>query len=398
MSTLLFILGLVLFIGLVVVHEWGHFMAARRGGVEIEEFGIFFPPRLYKHRTRAGWLFTINLLPLGGFVKLKGEHDTDIGRGSYGAASLAVKSRIMAAGVFMNLVAAFVLFMILAWIGMPHMVPNQFTVASDTTYVHRATYHTVAGQVEPGSPAAHVGLRSGDAILAIGPSGHLTNLAVNAGPAELTDLTNRYAGKTIELKYEHSGEQLQKAVTLRSNADVAAAAKQGKDIGHLGVAVYPTQDGLTVARSTWSAPIVAGGTMGQLTGLTFEGLGKAVAGLGSTLAGAVTGNHAARENGQTTASGQVTGPIGIYFVFKYGATLGFNFILMVVALLSLALAVMNILPIPALDGGRLWITLATRAFGRPLSARLEERITATGFAVLIAIIIAVSVVDVKRFL
>ena len=77
MSILLLVLGLFLFIGLVVVHEFGHFIAARRNGVEVEEFGIFFPPRLYKRKTKAGWLFTINLLPLGGFVRLKGEHDSD---------------------------------------------------------------------------------------------------------------------------------------------------------------------------------------------------------------------------------------------------------------------------------------------------------------------------------
>src|SRR5476649_283634 len=103
MSILLLIIGLFLFIGLVVVHEYGHFILARRNGVEVEEFGIFFPPRLYKHRTKAGWIFSINALPLGGFVKLKGEHDSDTEPGSFGAASLVVKSKIMAAGVVMNL-------------------------------------------------------------------------------------------------------------------------------------------------------------------------------------------------------------------------------------------------------------------------------------------------------
>src|SRR3978361_1073867 len=103
MAILLFIVGIILFILLVVVHEFGHFIMARRGGVEVEEFGIFFPPRLYKHKTKGGWNFTINLLPLGGFVKLKGEHDTDTEPGSFGAASLRVKSKIMAAGVVINL-------------------------------------------------------------------------------------------------------------------------------------------------------------------------------------------------------------------------------------------------------------------------------------------------------
>src|SRR5664279_4348127 len=106
----LFIIGIVLFIGLVVVHEAGHFWAARRNGVEIEEFGIFFPPRLWKKRMKNGWDFTINLLPLGGFVKLKGENDSDKRPGSFGAASDLAKAKIMLAGVAVNLVTVFLLF------------------------------------------------------------------------------------------------------------------------------------------------------------------------------------------------------------------------------------------------------------------------------------------------
>lgn len=137
--------------------------------------------------------------------------------------------------------------------------------------------------------------------------------------------------------------------------------------------------------------------MGQLTGLTFEGLGKAVVGLGGTIAGGVTHNKVARQSAQTQASSQVAGPIGIFFVFKYGAALGFRFILMVVAVLALTLGVMNLLPIPALDGGRLWITLIAHAIKKPLTARREEFINATGFAVLLCLIVLISIVDVKRF-
>src|SRR6266496_1702445 len=118
MTTLLIVFGLVSFLGLVVIHEYGHFIMARRGGVKVEEFGIGFPPRLLKKRTKGGWVFTINLLPLGGFVKLKGEHDSDTTPGSFGAAPLGTKTRIMAAGVTMNLLAAYVLFVVLALIGM----------------------------------------------------------------------------------------------------------------------------------------------------------------------------------------------------------------------------------------------------------------------------------------
>jgi regulator of sigma E protease len=137
--------------------------------------------------------------------------------------------------------------------------------------------------------------------------------------------------------------------------------------------------------------------MGQLTGLTFAGLGKAVAGLAGTVAGGVTHNTAAREAAQTEASSQVSGPVGIFFVFKYGAELGYQFMLMIVAVLSLTLGVMNILPNPALDGGRLWITLIAHALKRPLTERREELINAAGFLFLIGLIVLITIVDVKRF-
>ncbi|HET8709364.1 MAG TPA: M50 family metallopeptidase [Candidatus Saccharimonadales bacterium] len=399
MAIFLLIVGLIMFVGLVVVHEWGHFIMARRNGVEVEEFSIFFPPRLYSKKTKAGWNFSIGLLPLGGFVKMKGEHDTDTAKGSFGAASLAAKSKIMAAGVVMNLIAAFALFTILGWIGMPHLpLPNnqqQFTIASDTTYISRAKTVVHADTVEKNSPAAHAGIKSDDELLAIGNQGKLE--PINTAD-ELPRLTYKYAGQTVQIRFEHQSKTKQKSITLNSPEAVAAAKKQGKPIGYLGVTAYEQQKGLTVSRSTWSAPIVAFGVMKQFTVLTFQGLGTALKGLGGTIAGAVTGNTQARQEAQTEASSQVSGPVGIFFVFKYGAELGYKFILFVVAIISLTLAIMNILPIPALDGGRLWITLFSRlVVKRPLSPEREEMVNASGFAVLMALIILITVVDVKRF-
>jgi regulator of sigma E protease len=388
------IIGLVLFVGLVVVHEWGHFIMARRNGVEVEEFSIFFPPRLYSRTTKAGWKFSIGLLPLGGFVKLKGEHDTDTEKGSFGAASLPAKSKIMAAGVVMNFIAAYVLFVGLALTGMPHLVDNQFTVANDTTYTRHATRSVQANIIEKNSPAAHAGLKADDKLLAIGKPGHLESIDT---ADKLPQLTQKYAGQTVVVKYSHDGTTKEQAATLRSSNEVAAAKKAGETKGYLGVSVYETQKGLTVARSTWSAPVVAGGVMVQYTALTFQGLGKALVGLGGTIAGALTGNTQARQTAQTEASSQVSGPVGIFFVFKYGAELGLTFILMVVAVISLTLAIMNVLPIPALDGGRLWITLVSRAIKKPLTPEREELVNASGFAVLIALIILITIVDVKRF-
>lgn len=392
MSVVLLVVGILLFIGLVVVHEYGHFIVARRNGVTVEEFGIFFPPRVFTRKTKAGWLFSINLLPLGGFVKLKGEHDTDTEPGSFGAASLWAKSKIMAAGVVMNLLTALLLFTALAWLGMPKLVCNQFSVQSDTkiSYDNR---QVAADLVESGSPAAKAGLQRNDQLVAIGKdSKHMHELA--SGCFSLVDFTHQHAGQQVVFRYEHAGKTYQKPVTLRQSTEVNASLTSKNPKGYLGV--VPVQSGYALQRSTWSAPITAVGVAGQFTGLTFEGLGRALHGLGSLIAGMATNNHTARSNGQAEASKQVGGPVAIFYVLKDGSALGWSFMLMIIAIISLTLAIMNILPIPALDGGRLWITLVARGIKHPLSARTEEIVNAAGFVFLITLMILITLVDVHR--
>lgn len=383
MGIFLLIVGLVLFIGLVVVHEFGHFIVARRGGVEVEEFGIFFPPRLWSRKMKGGWVFSVNLLPLGGFVKLKGEHDSDTAKGSYGAAPTWTKSKIMLAGVGMNLAAALVLFTVLAWLGMPQLVDKQFTIKSDTKISHS---QVIASDVEAGSPAAKAGLKSGDKILQI-------NHQAVKNSDDLRKLTDKYGGQTVPIVFTDNGKTQTNQTTLLTTAAVNASQKTNNPKGHLGV--VPSD--YTLQRSTWSAPVVAVGLSAQLTALTFQGLGHALAGLGGIFAGAFTGNHAARENAQTTASSQVSGPVGIFEILKDGSLLGYQFMLMIIAVISLTLAIMNVLPVPALDGGRLFMMLVSRLFKKQLSQKAEENIVGTGFAVLILLIIVITIVDVKRF-
>jgi regulator of sigma E protease len=388
MSVLLLIVGLILFVGLVVVHEFGHFIVARRNGVEVEEFGIFFPPRLYKKTTKAGWDFTINAVPLGGFVKLKGEHDSDTEQGTFGAASLWVKSKIMAAGVVMNLLTALVLFTILAIIGMPKIVDNQYTVKSDTQLV---SAKVLVGAIDSGSPASKAGLKAQDELTDIGVAGHSPVGITSA--SDLPDITKQFAGQRVTIFYVRDAQQRQVQTTLLDKQTVEASRKTSNQKGYLGIS--PAE--FTLQRSTWSAPIVAVGFSAQITSLTFQGLGHALSGLGSLIAGAFTGNSTARQHGQTTASSQVSGPVGIFVIMKDGSTLGYQYMLFIIAIISLTLAIMNILPFPALDGGRLWLTLFTRGIKRPLSAKHEEIINATGFLVLIGLIVLITIVDVKRF-
>ncbi len=401
MVVFLLILGLILFIGLVVVHELGHFIVARRNGVEAEEFGIGFPPRIWKKRIKSDkgdFDFTINALPLGGFVKLKGEHDSDTAKGSFGAASTKVKSKIMLAGVVMNLVTALILFTIIGLIGMPKLITkdsgfikeDQFTIKSDE---HLKSRQVLISQVEPGSPAAKAGLLPLDQIEGIGPVG--SPIHDISYVSSLSPQTKQFAGQKVTVEYRRHDKVLQTDLQLRSASEVNASIDSTgfPTKGYLGV--VPSQ--FESHRYTWSAPIVAVGLSAQITKLTFQALGTALHGLGSTIAGLVTFNHDARSHGQEKASEQVSGPVGIFFVLKAGAQQGLMMVLFIIALISLTLAIMNVLPIPALDGGRLFLTLIFRALKKPLTQGVEEAVVGISFAALMLLFLLITVVDVKRF-
>ncbi len=391
----LLILGLILFIGLVVVHELGHFWAARRNGVEIEEFGIFFPPKLWGKKMKSGFEFTVNALPLGGFVKLKGEYDSDRRPGTFGSASLWAKVKIMLAGVFINLVTAIGLFTILALVGMPQIFPNQFKIASDARQVNEEKTAVIIGNVQEGSLAEKAGIKAGDKLLSVGAVGEEANNITKAD--EFIAFTGAHQGQEMTVKYERDGKVREVTSALRSAEEIAEAKKRGKEIGAFGVSLGNAVEEIGVVRHTWSAPIVALGTTAQLTQLTFEGLGKALAGLGGIIAGAVTGNSEARQSAQTTASSQVGGPVAIFMTLKEGSRLGVAFVLTIIAYISLMLAIMNVLPIPALDGGRLFVMLIARLIKKPLTPKVEEWIYGTGFIFLLALIVLITIVDVKRF-
>lgn len=394
MQILLSILGFLLFIGLVLIHEWGHYKAARRGGVEVEEFGLGLPPRAWGKKLRSGMLLSLNWLPLGGFVKLKGEFNADRRPGSFGAASLSAKVQIMLAGVTMNFIAGLLLLTLLALIGLPRLITpavvgeEQFTIASDTKITHQEVR---AGVVVPGSPAAQIGLKTRDKILNINSGEEIRNIKT---AEQLRSTTQSLAGQEVEITYARQNQVFQKNVKLLTKTEIEASRKSNSPKGYLGV----TPVELQIQRSTWSAPIVAVGLTKQIITLTVKGIGSALAGLGSIIAGGLTGNQEAREQGHTQATEQVGGPVAIGAVLWGSGNLGINFILTLIALLSLTLAIINILPIPALDGGQLVITLVSSALKKPISRKTEELIRGTSMAFLLILFVLITIVDVRRFL
>jgi regulator of sigma E protease len=369
MTIFLLILGLLLFVGLVVVHEWGHFIVARRGGVDVEEFGIGFPPRLWRKKMKSGFDLSINALPLGGFVRLKGENDADKRPGSFGAAPLGTKVKIMLAGVTMNLIVAFAMLTMLALIGMPKLIDNQFTVASDSNTIREVENRgeVLVAKVPEGTPAASAGIKEGDRIISV-------NGQEVTDPATVGDITSANAGEEVTITLERDGQTVREQVQLN---------QENTGQGYLGVTSESGQIGVELNRHTWSAPIVAGGLTAQLTELTLKGIGTSLGNL-------VIGNT-------QKASEQVAGPVGIFVLLREGSSVGINFVLMIVAIISLALAIFNALPIPALDGGRLFVTLFFRLIRRPLTKAKENFIHGTGMLLLLLLFVLITIVDVNRF-
>lgn len=372
------IIGLLVLTFLVIIHELGHAVVARRSGVVVEEFGVGFPPRAWSKKLKNKVLLSINWLPLGGFVKLQGEHDEANKKGDYGAASTWQKTQILLAGVAVNWLFAAVAFTILALVGFPKVLPNQFTVASDTT---EAKSPLKIAFVEKGSPAEKAGLQVNDNLVSV--AGKKV-----AEPDGLIQLTNENRGKTVKIVYQH-GNQL--------NTSIVALHKDiSKTRGILGVSSIAQ----TMRYSTWSAPIVGVGTTVQFSVVTLDGLGNLVAKLGHGLFTQLSGDAQVRQQGDqeiSAAGNSVGGPLSIIGVFFPAAQrAGPIMLLFLTALISLTLAVMNVLPVPALDGGRLFLMLAFRGLKKPLTKKLEETIVGYSFTALMILVVVITIADVFK--
>lgn len=359
---MLLVLGIFLFVLLVVAHEFGHFWAAKRSGVEVEEFGVGFPPRLAGRRYK-GTLYSLNLIPLGGFVKLKGENDSDQRPGSFGTAGFKNKAKILMAGVAMNLVVAYGLFLAVALVGMPRLFDGQFSVTADE---QAQVQQVMAAQVVPDSPAAAAGLVPGDVITAI------DGVAVS-GVEELIEATQSRPAQTVTVHYRRDGRDQQARVTL-------AELENGE--GRLGVVPFNA----TAVRYTWSAPLVAAGLTIQTAWLTLVVFGGFIGSLVGSGVGAAMDQP-------------VAGPVGIFTILSNLSDLGLvSYLLVIMASISVSLAVINTLPIPALDGGRLAVISLFRGLRRRLEPATESAIHSVGMLALLALIVLITVIDVRRLL
>lgn len=334
--------------GLVIVHEFGHFIAARRAGVTVEQFSIFFPPHLYKRKGQQTEL-AIGLIPLGGYVRLYGE-DSDVkGNGAFNQATVWRRLAIIVAGVAMNLITAVVLLWVGFSIGMPPVVSTPaelgLTVPAQVIITH----------VAEGSAADTAGIETGDVIVGFERSG------------DLQDFTKRHQGEAVTLTVEHRGVERTITPTLATEGPALgvglaeATIVKANPLVSLKLAVVET--GRIVAR------------MGQFVGELFVGL--------------FTRNEAVQ---------QVTGPVGIFVFTGQALELGFAFVLQLAAMISVNLALVNILPFPGLDGGRALFVLLEGVAGRKaVHEKYEAVIHALGFWLLLILFVAITIRDIGRF-
>ncbi|MDO4870884.1 MAG: M50 family metallopeptidase [Candidatus Saccharibacteria bacterium] len=376
------IVGLLVLVFLVTIHELGHAIAAIRNGVKVEEFGIGFPPTAWSKRLKNGILFKINLIPLGGYVRLQGEHDSANKKGDYGAASLWAKTKILFAGVAMNFLFACVVMTILAITGLPVVLNDQFRLRNDG----RLELSPVKiSAVSKDSPAYESGLKTGNVIVSV--NGEKVDSS-----DKLRSLTKQHAGQKIELAYrERDNGELKNILVNLNNEEIA------KSKGYLGA--VPNQT--SVIYATWSAPIVGVGTVLQFMEVTLHGLGDLMNNFFSGLVQKISSDQTIRQlaDQKLAAAGEsVAGPVGLLGVI-FPALIGgsmTNFWLFV-AIISLTLAVMNALPIPALDGGRWFVTMIFRLLNKPLGEELESKIHGLGMLALLILSLIITVSDVFKF-
>ena len=375
------IIGLISLTFLVAVHELGHALVAKKNGVKLKEYAVGFPPRIKSFRTKTNKILpkstkiSIGVIPLGGFVRLKGEHDSDSKKGDYGSASFWSKTQILFAGVAMNWLVAFVIFTILSIFGMPKLISNQFYLSSDAQISGGGVQ---VSQVSNDSPAQKAGLNKNDTLL------EFNGQKVENSTKIRQDLKNN-AGKTVSLKISRNGKEISKSVKLNEKGNNS----------FLGAFLT---DGMQKIHATWSAPIVGLGTTIQFTSETFKGVGELFMNFFGGVFEKIIPNPQSQQkaNSQLSKAGEsVSGPILVIGeIFPNIISMGPDMILMLTAIISISLACMNVLPIPALDGGRWLMTFIFRILlKKPLSKETEENINGWSFMFLMGLSLLIIFLD-----
>jgi regulator of sigma E protease len=342
--TLLIFLGILAV--LILAHELGHFATAKAFGIKVEEFGLGFPPRLFGFK-RGETLYSLNAIPLGGFTKMAGEEDPKVER-SLASKSVGTRVIVLAAGSIMNFLLPIVLFAIAFMV--PHTV---------------VTGDVVVAEVAPGSPAAAAGIESGDIFLSL-------NDEPVRSISDLSTYTQLNLGKEVDVAVRHSDATVEEVQLI-------PRWKPPPGEGAMGVAISMPEPVVTRQSYPFWEAIPMGISECIDTFVIFK-------------------NEILKWFIGATPV-QVTGPVGIAQLTGEVAQAGFSPLMQFAGFLSINLAIINILPLPALDGGRIvFALLGWIRRGKRISPRTEGLVHAIGFALLIAAMIAITYQDIIRII
>jgi len=370
---------------LVFVHELGHFLTAIRNGIRAEEFGFGFPPRIFgfqkyskgnKKKWRLIWgrydgddeqeisdhkekqnkgyasgtIYSLNWIPLGGFVRIKGENgDKGNESDSFAAKQPWVRIKVLIAGVLMNFLLAWVLFSVILTFGAPESIDPDSPVDGAKIMI---------SYIQPGSPAEKMGLQVGDEILKNQPTFMVGNLS------DIKSYIDANRGQEIKILVKKEGRLKEiSGVPRQEVSDNEGALGIGYDL--IVTKKYPWYQAI------WNGLV----WMANLTWIIL-----------TTFAGIIANLFAGKKAGV-----EVAGPTGIYLLTKQVAAMGFIYILQLAAILSVNLGIINALPIPALDGGRILFILIEKIKGRPISQKIEQAFHTVSFILLILLMVIITI-------
>lgn len=368
MSIIIFIIVLVI---LILVHEMGHFVIAKKSGIRVDEFGIGFPPKIFCKKV-GETKYSLNLIPFGGFVKIFGEDQNDESiSGPDSARSFANKPRniqalVIVAGVVFNMLLTVVLFSMGFFIGMPVSLNDPLVV--DKGYEIADAKLTVIN-VLADSPADNAGLKAGDKILSVATKSD--NVAV-LNSDNVSDFIALHKDEKVAFVYERNGETALAEIIPESGIieDKQERAVVGVLLGTVGTLKLPIH-----------RAIIEG------TILTGEMIGSIAVALGGFLLSALT---------LSADLSQIAGPVGIVGLVREAAALGLITLINFTAIISIHLAIINLLPFPALDGGRL-VVIAIEAIKRsPIKPKIVNAVNTAGFILLILLMLVVTYNDILK--
>ena len=368
MSIIIFIIVLIV---LILVHEIGHFISAKKSGIRVDEFGIGFPPKIWAKKI-GETIYSLNWIPFGGFVKIFGENPNEESisgqdnKRSFVNKPKKIQALVITAGVICNILLAFVLFIGSFMIGMP--ISENDPLITESGYEISKPKLTIV-EVLSKTPADTAGLKAGDEILSVATKNNNVDI-LNA--SNIADFMNLHIGEEIAIIYTREGEVLLSEVVPESDIvpNEPERGAIGISMGMLGVLKLPIHKAVI-----------------ESFNLTVNMTKTIALALGGFLANAIMLN---------ADLSQIAGPVGIVGLVGDAAALGFVTLLNFTAIISIHLAIINLLPFPALDGGRLFVILIEAIKKSPIKPKIINTVNTIGFALLILLMLAVTYSDIIK--